>query len=205
MVHGHIPVNGIARQLRGTEQHFQVHHIVDDDRIFPSVAVVVPRADAFHLRAVAGNQSLGTLQHHILVRAFTRQFIRLSKAVVHHKAEVVRALVPLGFFNRPGPRDGSPAPVIIMRIGIYLPQRAGEEPRAPIVGMYHSQRTVFMDAARHDATPGSILLLFLCFVGALHGKFQLFAGKGIGVIHFGGLHIEQVEAVFPLNDSVGFG
>ena len=205
MVHGHIPVNGIARQLRGTEQHFQVHHIVDDDRIFPSVAVVVPRADAFHLRAVAGNQSLGTLQHHTLVRAFTRQFIRLSKAVVHHKAEVVRALVPLGFFNRPGPRDGSPAPIVIMRIGIYLPQRAGEETRAPIVGMYHSQRTVFMDAARHDATPGSILLLFLCFVGALHGKFQLFAGKGIGVIHFGGLHIEQVEAVFPLNDSVGFG
>ena len=61
MVHGHFPVNGVSGKLGSVEQHFQVHHIVDDDRIFPFVAVVVPGPDTFHFRTIAGNQCFGTL------------------------------------------------------------------------------------------------------------------------------------------------
>ena len=122
MVHGYIPINGVSGKLGGTEQHLQVHHVVYDDGIAPYLTVVVPGTDAFHLRAVAGHQSLGTLQHYVQVRTFTGQLVGFSEAVVHHKAEVVRAPVPLGLFNGPRPGDGSLTPVIIMRIGIHLPQ-----------------------------------------------------------------------------------
>ena len=69
--------------------------------------------------------------------------------------------------------------------------------------MYHGQRTVLVDATGDDAAPGGILLFLLRLVGAFHGKFQLSGSKGIGMVCFGGLHIQQVEVVMRIQDAVG--
>ena len=195
VVHCHLPVDGVAGELGGAEQHFEVHHVVDDDGILPLVAVVVPRADALHLGAVAGNQRAGALDDYIFIRLLTRQFVGLAEAVVHHEAQVVRAFVPFGLFDGPGPGDGRLPPEVAVCVGIHLPQGAGEEARAPVVGVYHGQRAVFGNGTWHYAAACGVLLLLACLVGALHGELQLSGGEGVGVVHFGGLHVEQVEAV----------
>ena len=38
--------------------------------------------------------------------------------------------------------------------------------------------------------------------GAFHGKFQLSGSKGIGMVGFGGLHIQQFEVVMRIQDCL---
>ena len=103
MFHGYVPENGVARQLRGVEQHFQVHHIVNDNREFPFVPVVIPRTDAAHLRIETGDEAPGCLYHYIFIGPLACQLPCLAEAVAYHKAQIMCAFVPFGFFHRPCP------------------------------------------------------------------------------------------------------
>ena len=42
---GHVNIGTIARHLAHIHEEFQIHHIVDDDRILPNIFVEVPRTN----------------------------------------------------------------------------------------------------------------------------------------------------------------
>ena len=54
--------------------------------------------------------------------------------------------------------------------------------------MYHPQRTVFVDATGNYTMLALIVCLFSGLGSTLHGKLQLSAGKGIGIVHIIGFH-----------------
>ena len=90
MANGDVVVALVAGEFRDREQHFEVHHVVDDDPVGIRVAVfVVPRTDQPDGRAEAGEQGVGSVDQQLPVRLLSRQPVGCGAGTAHHEPQVV--------------------------------------------------------------------------------------------------------------------
>src|SRR5260221_14189587 len=86
------PVKGRdAANPGGPEQELQVHHVVDNDREFPGLAV--PRPDTAYRRVEPGRQRTGAVEQHILVLRPVQQAKPVAITAIHHEAQVMGPLI----------------------------------------------------------------------------------------------------------------
>ena len=128
---GHVAQRTVARTFGGPHQQFEVHHVVDDDRILPFVLVVVPRADQPHFGLEARRQRARPGEQHLLVGLVSREAQPVAETAIEHEPHVVvvgGVFLPLdargvhpSVFQHPG----------IAAVLVDVPQHAREKAAAP--------------------------------------------------------------------------
>ena len=200
---GDVMIALVARDTGCFEEQFEVHHVVDDDRILPTVGrAPTPAADASHGVVVTGDERLGSLHNNVAIGLFARQFPSLAKRVIDHEAQVVASTVVLHLFDGPGVADCLLTPEGVVRILIHVPQLAAEESAAPVGLAYHTQISVLLHAAWHQR-PVLTVLANLVHLFELIAKLHVSTSEGIvGEV---GRIVEQEEAVGKATDDIVLG
>ena len=166
----------IAGSLACPRQQFEVHHIIDDNRILPFTIIgKVPGTDRLDHRVEPGTERTGACHQHILVSGILCQPVTVAIATIKHEAYIVIIRHMLHFFQAFGKKSG-----ILLQFGsrivfIQIPEFTGEETAAPPIAVAGFQFAIF-DALRQPA-----ILLFQLF-----GHKQRLFGRGFqtAVNHF---------------------
>ena len=133
MADRHIAVDGIARVFRGPEEHLEVHHVVDDDRVVPLAEI--PRTDQADTGGATRNEALGGLDDHRFRMPVVQRLHLLAEAAEDHETQVVRPLIilytlqPAGVFLRFGKE------FFVAREAVALPKRPGKKSARPVFGI----------------------------------------------------------------------
>src|ERR1700743_2304088 len=120
----------------GPTQQFEVHHVIDDDGIFPWLAV--PATDTAHFGIESGRQRPCAVEEDAIIwRLRTRDLVtpdqpqHISKRAVHHKTQIVSAPVELLLLKQPEPVPGFAKKGGIVRKSIKIKDGAGIESAGP--------------------------------------------------------------------------
>ena len=133
MADRHVAVDGIARVLRSPEEHFEVHHVVDDDRVVPLAEI--PRTDQPDAGIAARNEALGGLDDHLFRMPVVQRLHLLAEAAKDHEAQVVRPFIILYALQPVGVFPGFGEEFLVAREAVALPERSGEESACPVLGI----------------------------------------------------------------------
>ena len=138
MFHRNIIIGAVARELRGLEHQFEIHHVVDDHRALPAAfalpaPVGVPRLDDARNRAETRRERFGRLDDHALVAGNVFQPQAVAVAVVDHETHVVMPLQILHRVENLGMLPRTCGPRLVARQFVHVPQRPGEETAHPVV------------------------------------------------------------------------
>ena len=133
--HGDVAVAAVAGEFRGEEEHFEVHHVVDDHAEgirFP--VLVVPRADQSDGRVEPRDQRFGRVDHQLFVIVVPGQAVGQAARTTHHESHVVGlGVVPQRFELRRA-AAGRFEPFGVARIFIQVPDVSREESADPAFG-----------------------------------------------------------------------
>ena len=194
MTHCHVVIAPVVGESRRLEQQFQINHIVDNHSKLPTVGrAPTPAADTPHPLVETRGKCLSRLDDDITIGLIASQAISLTKRVVHHKSQIVRTAMILHVLNQPRVLCCLFTPEIIVRIFVHLPQRAGEETRAPVAHANQTQRAVFLHTAWHH--PTFVGRMLSSSLGILQQVAQLCVGSRKGMIHATWLVIQQEEPI----------
>ena len=158
----------IAGSLACPRQQFEVHHIIDDNRILPFTIIgKVPGTDRFDHRVESGTERAGACHQYILISGILCQAVTIAIATIKHETYIVVTRHMLYFFQASGKKFG-----ILLQLGsgitfIQVPEFTGEETAAPPIAVAGFQFAI-LDALRQPA-----FLLFQLF-----GHKQRLFGRG---------------------------
>ena len=157
MRYGHVAQRLVARTVGGPHQQFEVHHVVDDDRILPFVAVVVPRADQPYFGFEARRQRARPGEQHLLVGLVSREAQSVAETAIEHEPHVMvvgGVFFPLdacgehpGVLQHPG----------VAAVLVDVPQHAREKAAAPPARIRRDVLAV-LPRARQAAFARTVLL-----------------------------------------------
>ena len=133
MADRHVAVDGVARVLRGPEEHLEVHHVVDDNRIVPLAEV--PRANHADAGIAARDKALGGLDDHLFRVSVVQRLHLLAETAEDHEAQIVRPFIILYTLQPVGVFFGFGQQFFVARKAVALPERAGEESACPVLGI----------------------------------------------------------------------
>ena len=143
MAHGDVVVAFVARESRGREQHFEVHHVVDDHPVGVRVAaLVVPRADQPDGGAEAGEQGVGGVDQQLLVVIVSGQAVSEVTGTAHHESQVVGFGVVAQRVERRRAAAGHVEPFRVAGVFVEQPDVGGEKSADPSPRRVGLDRTV---------------------------------------------------------------
>ena len=84
MNNGNLPVFIISGQLADFKEQFQVHHVIDDDRILPAAlrlptTINIPGLDASDIRIKSRDKRIAGINQNIFILLFASQSQSISK------------------------------------------------------------------------------------------------------------------------------
>ena len=124
----HLPERLVARITGRPQQEFEVHHVVDDDRVLPLVAVVVPRADQPHFRLETRRQRPGSGEQHLFVGLVPGEAQSVAETAIQHESHVVVVGRIFFAFDARGVHPGVFQNPRIAAVFIHVPQRSRKIP-----------------------------------------------------------------------------
>jgi len=127
----HLPERLVARITGRPQQEFEVHHVVDDDRVLPLVAVVVPRADQPHFRLETRRQRPGSGEQHLFVGLVPGEAQSVAETAIQHESHVVVVGRIFFAFDARGVHPGVFQNPRIAAVFIHVPQRSRKKSAAP--------------------------------------------------------------------------
>ena len=141
MVYGDVVQRTVTAELGGLEEQFEVHHVVDDDRIAPSAlglpaAIDVPRLDHPRLRVVARGERAGRRHHHGAVGGRRGETQGVAVAAIDHESHVVVPSQILHAVEDIRMTACALGPLFVAREAIHIPKRSGEKAAHPVVDRY---------------------------------------------------------------------
>ena len=138
----------VAAVLRVPLEELEVHHVVDDhDVLRAEVAAAllgrVPAADEAELVVVARAERGGRVVQELGVALVAGEAQAVAGRAVGAEAHVVVArVVAQGLDQAFRVGDGLLLPEIVLRVLVEVPERAGEEAAAPVLGLDHDKLAV---------------------------------------------------------------
>ena len=181
MRHRNLIERRVAGQTRRFEHQFQIHHVVNDNRTFPTPfrlpsAFHIPRLDNPGSRTEAGRQRLGSLHHHIFIRRRPCQSQAIPETAIYNKSDIMMPSQVFGFLYGIRIFGGQRQQRAVARQFIQIPDRSGEKAAPPIRITTIIDRTVCLKRHRIQAFPTRFdhtdLIPYLCT-----GKIDILVNK----------------------------
>src|SRR4051812_34301327 len=128
----------VATMRARPEQHFQVHHVVDDHWKAPrapsiTAAIGIPRLDGIDGRIEPRRKRPAGLHHDVAIVRLVGEQVPMTEAVEDHEAEVMRGDDALVGLEPNHPSLGELPPLRIMSVLVHVPEGAGEEATRPLI------------------------------------------------------------------------
>ncbi len=137
---GHVAIAVVARQVRSHGQQFEVHHVVDNDRVTPFLGV--PRAGAAHLGVESCGEVARCGKDDVAVGFLVRQPVAVAVGAVDGEADVVVVGTVFLALHALGKLFGDTAQVFAAAVFIQIPHRTRKEPAGPPAYRAHDERVV---------------------------------------------------------------
>ena len=168
----------VAPQSCPYGEQFQIHHIVDDHRVLPSLAQEVPTAYHTCSRIHALCQFLCSSHQHLPAILIVRQAIGVAIAAVQLEADVVVGMhlqqgLQLLCLLQGHVTDGRRLSELI-----DIPQAAGKESTAPPVQVGGAQRAVGIQRTGHGAVCELLVKHHILLFCQAEDRRQLLVGDG---------------------------
>ena len=178
MRHRNLIERRVAGQTRRFEHQFQIHHVVNDNRTFPTPFRLpstfhIPRLDNPCHRTEAGGQGTGSLNNHLLIFWIARQTQTVPKTTIDHKTDIMVPLDVFGIFHRFRIFLCKRQQALISCQLIQIPNRTGEKTTAPIRQVTIINRTVRVQRSHKlTARLDQFNLFSYLFTGKLYVLFN---------------------------------
>lgn len=126
---GHFIIGVVARKMRRYGQQFEVHHVVDDDRIPPLVGV--PRTGAAYCGIETCGEVARCRNDYVAIGLLVRQAVAVAVGAIDGEADVVIVRAVLFALHAFGELFGDAAQLFAAAVFVEVPHRTGKKSAGP--------------------------------------------------------------------------